>query len=359
MDWTTDRIDQHHPLAPIELRALQLRKKSTRYTCFARIAYWDYRTSNYNRKMYLIELITGQDDFPDDVHVRDIVSQCWSGMSEDVKLAWERRSMFYSTIPLVGEFRTLPSVLFGRLNFMVRGLIRTECDLILVKLNECFMQRNQDAKEKKMVLKMPQKIVVGHKVTKLFTMSTFVRYIIFGENLSKVPENENHSINKKSMPGFVHLASLQSVQRLLTIEDVSLMTFINHERNTNHTITSLGTMENISGGLIKCYGWSETANSITFIFNARRENDPAQHITFPRPKLQKYERFRANSTRKIVEYKFELSDEFNAEGYRLTSFTPVCLRVHYKSFGSFRFMGARLAYRKENRSTFLVSGFSS
>ena len=109
MDWTVGRISDYESLHPAEHVALQLRKRTNRYVAFARVAFRTYKVATYQEKSQIIANVTGEESYPDDVSVVELVRTCWANMPEDLKDAWEERSVFLNSLLVVGEFNNLPN----------------------------------------------------------------------------------------------------------------------------------------------------------------------------------------------------------------------------------------------------------
>ena len=79
----------------------------------------------------------------------------------------------------------------------------------------------------------------------------------------------------------------------MTVSDVK---FIAHESfdlpggYCEHTLTSIASITNGSGRMLKAYGWNETRTSITFAYNDGRTTDPMDFVTFQRPVLKEREK---------------------------------------------------------------------
>ena len=81
-----------------------------------------------------------------------------------------------------------------------------------------------------------------------------------------------------------------------------------------------------------------TETSITWTFNQNDADSPAQFLTLPRPKFEKYEevsyvsRSRKVVMRKIHKYTFTNMDksEFN-----IVEYIPAAMKVHYANYHSF------------------------
>ena len=365
MDWTIDQINQCDLLEAVELGAIQLRKKSTHYSAYVRVSFDDYRKASHARKKELIEFVTGDEDaYPGDYMARDLVNQVWNRMAQRKKNAWKRRANFLNSLPVVGEFRALPRVLIGHVDRVTRNCIQEECDLFCLTMRRSFLQKNTTNAEKKQSFLFPQKVTVGRKLSKLIPFSPLFRYVLFGTHMSKVMPWENFSINAKFQPGYAHLASPSTVRRLMTIEDVSLMTHHSYEMNCDFVLTSIGSLvidadAGCEGRAITCYGWSETREQVTFIYNPNNEGDQSHFITFPRPRLITEQVVHPVTGRRTKKRKYEIETAEN--GYILNAYTPVCMRIHYRSLNTFRFVGARLAYRtsEDGQSVYIISSFSS
>ena len=50
MDWSVERINEYNALAPPENNTIRLRKKSNRYTAFARVAFLRYKKMSIDEK---------------------------------------------------------------------------------------------------------------------------------------------------------------------------------------------------------------------------------------------------------------------------------------------------------------------
>ena len=361
MDWDEEQINTYNPLEVVELIAIQLRQKSNRFTAYGRVAFRAYKNATHQEKKDLIRLVTGDvDAYPGDYVTRDLVSQAWREMTESKKKAWHRRAFFLNLRPVVGEFRELPRCLIGQLDIITRNCIKEECDLFMAKIRACFLQKYRPNTEKKQVFLFPQKVEVGNKLSKLILLSPVLHYLLFRNGMSRVLPWENFSINTKYQPGYAHLASPESVRRLMTVEDVSLMTHHSYDLNCDFALTSVASLVSVSdnqGRGIKCYGWCETRQEVTFIYNPGNEGDLSLKITFPRPFMQTQEVVNpvTGRARKVREYVCDTV----VNGYVLKGYIPVCIRIHYRSLNSFRFVGARLAYRTSLNNDSEVSIISS
>ena len=94
MDWTVDHIQHHHLLKGVEYCSIQLRKKSNRFTVFYCNASWEYNHASYERQMELILLVKGEDEYPDDVMLQDLVNKCWYSMPNLTKQAWSEGAIY-------------------------------------------------------------------------------------------------------------------------------------------------------------------------------------------------------------------------------------------------------------------------
>ena len=260
----------------------------------------------------------------------------------------------------------------GKLDEVSRMCLRTECDLLKAKMKQIFLEKNRSEKDKKQCLNMPQSVKVGNKVSRLITLSPLMIYVIFQKNLDllkQLPSYENKSNNKKGIPGYLHLASPTRVDEILTVEDVHLSMHSSWDIPggcCEHALTSIASLRNLSqpgAPMFKAYGWDETESSITFMFNLKGDDVPMEMVTFNRPKFVKEkivldEGLESERTRVVFSYKF---DEVQVVGEKqLVSYVPVCIRVHCRSLNSFRFVGARIAYRvSEDGFVFLLSSYSS
>ena len=168
--------------------------------------------------------------------------------------------------------------------------------------------------------------------------------------MSRVLPWENFSINNNFQPGYAHLALPESVRRLMRVEDVSLMTHHSYNLNCHFTVTSTASLISATdeqGRGIKCYGWSETRQEVTFVYNPCNEGDLSEKNTFPCPLMQTNQVIHPVTGRqsKVREY---VCDNTVVNGYILKEYVPVCIRIHYRILKSFHFVGAQLAYRTSN-----------
>ena len=372
MDWTVGRISDYESLHPAEHVALQLRKRTNRYVAFARVAFWTYKVATYQEKSQIIANVTGEESYPDDVSVVELVRTCWANMPEDLKDAWEERSVFLNSLPVVGEFNNLPNTaVLSNLDEMTKYCFRSECDMFKAKMKGIFLLHNEKNKKKKQVLMLPQEVAVGHKMHRSLPMSTLLRCVLFGKE--KLHANFFHPYedccvsSKKIAPAYLHFSSPKRLNEIMTVGDVKLTMHESFDLPggyCEHTLTSVASITDESGRMFKAYGWKETRTSITFVFNNRRAMDPIEFLTFRRPEFAQKEKLVVTNhgIERLVRYhEYDFSSVPPSGEYNLVGYVPVCLRVHSKNLNSsFSFVGGRIAYRKiNNDDIYLLAGYTS
>ena len=102
MEWTVNQIDDYSDLHYREVRALRLRKKSNRYTCFIRVAFRVYKDSDTAAKRRIIHQITGERMSPTAVQVRLLVSRVWATMNDVTKMPGKEDPVIWNTFQRQG-----------------------------------------------------------------------------------------------------------------------------------------------------------------------------------------------------------------------------------------------------------------
>ena len=366
-----EQISDYETLHPTEHVALQLRKRTNWYVAFACVAFCTYKVASYQEKSRLIVYVTREESYPDDVSVVELVRTCWSNMSEELKNAWNERAVFLNSLPVVGKFNHLPDALVGNLDEMARYSFQIECDIFKAKMKSLFLVHHEKSKNKKQVLMLPQEVTVGHKMHRNFPMSPLLRCVLFGKE--KLHENYFHAYkdctvnsSAKLAPAYLHISSPKRLSQIMTVSDVKLMVHESFDLPggyCEHTLTSIASITNGSGRMLKAYGWNETRTSITFAYNDGRTTDPMDFVTFRRPVLKESEKIvvTKHGEERVVKYhKYDFSSVPPSREYNFVGFVPICIRVHSKNMNSsFSFVGGRIAYRKINDDVYLFTGYSS
>lgn len=362
MDWDCPRILSFQPLKHYELKAIRLRKKSNRYTAYLRCACWEFKHASIARKQEVIQRVFGRPVSVVNVRMMKLVWRCWQLASEEIRDAWDERASYIDAQPRTGTFNRLPlsvpSSRTGRDNLM-RLSLQEEARALQSDMRTYILRKEIKTcePEKSINHSFPQSVRQAGNIYKELSLSPLMRRIIFGDLLEKVNSSyENQSVSNKCSPGFIHFSSFSRANSVFCIEDVDFCSHYVEESNVHFHLTSSAVLTNTSGQYgqqVKCWGWEESSQHITFIYCDENADLPAKRTMFERPILEKVTV--TGQTRNRIERVY--SDcPLNNDGFTLTNYTPVCLKVNIAKCNVLNVVGSRLAVRIVNNDVFIVSG---
>ena len=137
---------------------------------------------------------------------------------------------------------------------------------------------------------LPHKIEAQNCICQCVIMSPLLIYYLFGDKLDRYKKHfENVSTNAKCEPGFLHIGSKDRLNKVLCVEDVAFATYFDYDTKYNHLYTSMTSISDCSRRSFKAYNWCKIEETITWTFNQKDADSPAQFVTLQRPKFEKYE----------------------------------------------------------------------
>ena len=126
-------------------------------------------------------------------------------------------------------------------------------------------------------------------------------------------------------------------QQFFFLDDIIFCTHVGKQTEYSYHLTSIGCIQNAASNTYKCWGWSETTDTITFIYNDEGGDQiPAKFVTFGCLKFvtRQERKFRDNGVEKCVtrcNYDLEQICSDETSGYFLIQYTPVCINLHFKN----------------------------
>ena len=356
MDWRASEVSNYQ-LRWYERDTIRERKKSNRYTAFLRCACREYRFSNQAQKQTIIELVTGSTViYPSDITCMALVKRCWRNMDFHLKEEWKLRAEFLNDQPRRGLFEHLPVNAPTDSNTEMRICCRIECDSILRLIRTHILKESIPPTTQNMTICFPQKETVGERIYVPVPMSAYVCRRIFGEGLANLPLSEKRSCNNKNDPGYIHLASIERAEQVLSLSDVNFVRYEDARNNQTILLTSTAILlSSRNEQSIKVYGWEETRSSITYIY-FDDDDTPGTFITMPKPE------FVVNniegSRRKLRTYTFPDNHIANSP-YIYSEYKPLCIYVTSKRIYNVKILASRLCYRYVNNNYYFVQNKSS
>ena len=370
MDWDTDRINRLTALEFYEKDAMWRKKKSNRYTAFCRCAYGSYKQGSYEYKKLQIYQVTGRRMLPSSISIRRIVNRCWTGLSDEKKAAWNARAVYLTEqAKETRNLTSIPSHLRLRdHDELIVECLQEELEGLIVNLRSFIVNKIMSTSAKKNTLFMPHPIAIESEIYKEFSMSALMRKTLMGDDFDKCHIHEHHNINqgRKLKPGYFHISSPYRLKILFNIADTDLMVHTDNKNNQKYVLTSIVNFQDENGTIIKGYGWSETYDSITFIYNNGESTDRGQFITYHRPEFEvrtekTCSKRGRQANKKVYEYILPQESMYPTDDphFIFLKYQPVCIKVHLGKANVFNLLGARLCYEERDNEIFVVNNFSS
>ena len=369
MDWDNANNITEKPLQYYERAAIRMRKKSTAHTSFIRCAFQRYKASSMAARRQTIRQVFSRALSPSNVSVVKLVRRCWATMPQAIKIQWGQRSEYLNEQPHVGILHQVPRTVPRNRDSFIKSCAQEECDNLQNQMRAFIIKKRKGADNNPKAVKysFPQPLTAEGKIMKQdLSLSPMLRQIIFGDNFCKILSHENATNNNRYAPGYFHFSSYCRLNSVFSLEDISFCTHVDEQTKYSYNLTSMGCIQNAAGNTYKCWGWSETTNKITFIYNDEGDDlVPAKFVEFDRPKFVTTQEMKVGSNgieRFVTRRRYDDLDKICSDetsGFYLIQYTPVCIKIHLKKCNLLHMIGARLVVRRDpanNNYTYIVSG---